>query len=233
MEWIELIGGDKIVVATLIVLFMVFTTVMVWDSISEYQKRKKVENAASAVFIDRPERIAREIGELAPSETGPEGQTEQLTELIEDSRKAISMGRLHNLYRNQIDLYQQQTRSRATWSFIFAIVAMSVGLGFVFWGGTVMLGGSETTQLAAGASISAIGGAVSAYIAKTFLDVHRLSISQLNRYFRQPVINDHILMAQRLAEDIGDDVSRKQAYEHVIKSISNLISASEDRDERV
>ena len=44
--------------------------------------------------------------------------------------------------------------------------------------------------------IAAIGGAISAYITKTFLDVHKVSLQQLNRYFAQPVINDHILMAQ-------------------------------------
>ena len=143
--------------------------------------------------------------------------------LIEESRTSLEMAGLSNLYSTQIQKYQQQTRSRATWSFLFAILAMSAGLAFVFWGGTIILRGTDAIQLAAGGTISAIGGGVSAFIVKTFLDVHRMSLDQLNHYFRQPVINDHILMAQRLAEEVGDDASRKKAYELIIPSISHLI----------
>jgi hypothetical protein len=139
---------------------------------------------------------------------------------------APSMGKLFNLYSKQIEQYQEQTRSRATWSFIFAIVAMSAGLGFVFWGGIVMLSGTETAQVAVGSVIAGIGGAVSAFIVKTFLDVHRLSLTQLNRYFQQPVVNDHILMVQRLAEEVGDNNIKQKAYETMITSLVKLIDST-------
>jgi len=91
-----------------------------------------------------------------------------------------------------------------------------------------MIASKGTEQIAAGAAISTIGGAVSAFITKTFLGVHRLSLTQLNRYFRQPVVNDHILMAQRLADAVGDPDSKKASYEMVIRSISKLIEAEAD-----
>ena len=65
-------------------------------------------------------------------------------------------------------------------------------------------------HVTAGASISAIGGGISAFITKTFLDVHKLSLTQLNGEFRQPVLNDNILMAQRLSDEVDDQDVRKQ-----------------------
>lgn len=136
-----------------------------------------------------------------------------------------SLGRLFNLYSKQIEKYQHETRSRATWSFGLALIAMFAGFGFLIWGGTVLLTAKETIVLASGGLISTVGGAISGYVAKTFLDVHKLSLTQLNRYFQQPVINDHILMAQRLAEESNDPETRKAGYEKIIDSLTKLIDA--------
>ena len=128
-----------------------------------------------------------------------------------ENQDGIKMERLFDLYSKQIEKYQIETRGRATLSFIFAILSMSLGMGFIFWGGSFILTDPNANHVAAGAAISAIGGGISAYITKTFLDVHKLSLTQLNRYFTQPVINDHIVMAQRLAEDVKDDEVRKKS----------------------
>ena len=45
-------------------------------------------------------------------------------------------------------------------------------------------------------------------------------------YFRQPVLNDHILMAQRLADESDDPETRKAAYAKIIDSVTALISAT-------
>ena len=119
----------------------------------------------------------------------------------EKNEQIFNQRRLFNLYSKQIEKYQQQIRSRAAISFMFAIFSMIAGLGFVIWGGTVLLTAKETIVIAAGGILAAIGGGVGGYITKTFLDVHKLSLNQLNRYFKQPVINDHILMAQRMAKN--------------------------------
>ncbi len=102
---------------------------------------------------------------------------------------------------------------------------MSFGFGFVIWGGSVLLTAKEPIVLAAGGLLSTVGGAVSGFITKTFLDVHKLSLKQLNRYFQQPVINDHILMVQRLADDSRDEEIRKKAYDKIIDSITKLIDS--------
>ncbi len=141
------------------------------------------------------------------------------------SSGAIPASHLFNLYSKQIEMYQQETRARASWSFICAIVAMFAGFGFVFWGGSLLLHAGETIVLAAGGLLAGVGGAVSAYITSTFLDVHKLSLAQLNHYFQQPVLNDHILMAQRLADESGDPATRLKAYEQTIASVNALIDS--------
>ncbi len=143
-----------------------------------------------------------------------------------ENQDGIKIEHLFHLYSKQIEKYQQETRTRATLSFIFAILSMCAGMGFMFWGGSFILAEPNANHVAAGAAISAIGGGISAYISKTFLDVHKLSLNQLNRYFTQPVINDHIVMAQRLAEDVKDDEVRKKSYEKIVGSITALIDAT-------
>ena len=101
---------------------------------------------------------------------------------------------------------------------------MFAGFGFIIWGGSVLLNAKETIVLAAGGLLSTVGGAVSGYITRTFLDVHKLSLAQLNHYFGQPVLNDHILMAQRLADESGDPQTRKEAYKIIINCIAGLIN---------
>lgn len=146
--------------------------------------------------------------------------------LAPESKDGIKIERLFDLYSKQIEKYQQETRTRATLSFLFAILSMCAGMGFMFWGGSFILVDPTANHVAAGAAISAIGGGISAYITTTFLDVHKLSLNQLNRYFTQPVINDHIVMAQRLAEDVKDDEVRKKSYEKIVNSITALIDAT-------
>jgi hypothetical protein len=129
-----------------------------------------------------------------------------------------SPSRLQKFYLAQMSVYQNETRKRARSSFACALIAMFSGLAFVIWGGFAM--GSNSV---AGASIGGLGGALSAFITKTFLDVHRVSLSQLNRYFRQPVIRTSVIEAQQLADLIGDKKVRQEAYLEIIGKVIMLI----------
>jgi uncharacterized integral membrane protein len=134
---------------------------------------------------------------------------------------------LFDLYNKQIDRYQTLTQNRAALSFLFAIGAMAVGLLFVFYGGYLATHPKDPNQWApatVGALLSGMGGAISTYISKTFLDVHRLSLLQLNHYFQQPVINSHVLVAQRIADAMdGMGENRKEAYVKILDSVVQLI----------
>ncbi len=199
-------------------------SVVSWNTFASSEVNAKVQEAEKKAYEIDPEEIKKTISSLHKSQEGLKEQADSIKTIIQESQNVIEMGRLFNLYSKQIEKYQIETRSRATWSFIFAILSMCAGMGFIFWGGQFILSAEGANHVAAGAAISAIG--ISAYITKTFLDVHKLSLTQLNRYFTQPVINDHIVMAQRLAEDVRDDEVRKKSYEKIIASVTALIDST-------
>ncbi|WP_298769163.1 hypothetical protein [uncultured Shewanella sp.] len=216
--------GDK----PLIVVAMAVTIVLklVLDYVKSKSNSEKVEKAEKAAFELSTYPLSSEISQLKDKHDTLKEATKQVKKVVEDNQNALVMGRLFNLYSKQIEKYQQETRTRASWSFVFAIVSMFLGMGFIFWGGAFILNDTGTDNVVAGAAISAIGGGISAYITKTFLDVHKLSLTQLNKYFKQPVINDNILMAQRLADEVDDIEVRKESYKNIITSITMLIDAN-------
>lgn len=199
----------------------------------EAKKRQKsavdaVREAEKQAFFTPEKDIDAKINKIINSQKNLDLKAEKLDELVKviaKEREATSVNKLFNLYNKQIEQYQQETRSRATLSFTFAIIAMLAGFAFVIWGGSVLLTASEAIALASGGILATVGGIVSGYIAKTFLGVHKLSLVQLNHYFQQPVINDHILMAQRLADDSDDPDTKKASYSLIIESITKLIDS--------
>jgi ABC-type multidrug transport system fused ATPase/permease subunit len=145
-----------------------------------------------------------------------------------ESDENLKIGKLFNLYHSQIDKYQQETQSRATTSFTYAVFAMLAGLAVLVWGGFILVYGGVSDHLISGSVVSAIGAATSAYITKTFLDVHKLSLIQLNHYFKQPVLNSHILTAQRLS-DVLNGRSKTKAFEDIIDKVVKLILAEQSQ----
>ncbi|MBP5957941.1 hypothetical protein ICA16_19885 [Pseudomonas anatoliensis] len=165
-------------------------------------------------------------GNSSECELSPEllaQRARDIDSLIRQNRDLLQVGRLFDLYSKQIEKYQTETQARAGWSFIFAIFSMLAGLSFVVGGGFHVLTNPGWEHVAAASAISGIGGAVGAFITKTFLDVHRLSLSQLNHYFRQPVVNAHVLTGQRLADQIDDPILRQKAYQHLLMQVASLI----------
>lgn len=191
-------------------------------SIAEYFRRKEVSKQI-AEAEERAFRTSKDGKQIAAN------QSKQSTKEVGNLTKDEEMKNLFNLFTKQVEGYQHETRRRANSSFFFAILSMIGGLIFVFWGGSFILSSEGADYAVAGASISAIGGGISAYITKTFLDVHKLSFTQLNRYFKQPVINEHILMAQRLTDDVDDLSFKRESYEKLINSINQLIIETNNR----
>jgi len=193
------------------------------EKVSDKKKETKLEEAEKQAFSGLPEAILEKMEKIDVSQAGLEFKTKELCELIDTSKQALQQGNLFNLYNRQIERYQDETRSRASWSFYIALIAMFAGFAFIFWGGQHILSQTSLDHLAAGSLIAAIGGSVSAYITKTFLDIHKVSLQQLNRYFAQPVINDHILMAQRLSDCLENQEAKQMGYQSIIASITALI----------
>lgn len=169
-----------------------------------FQVTKDADFSDLEAELTPPERFARERVKQAHAES-------------------VSAAKLSDLYAKQIEKYQTDTQARASWSFFFAVFSMLGGLGFVVWGGTHLLTSPGWEHVAGATAIAGIGGSIGAFIAKTFLDVHRLSLSQLNHYFRQPVVNAHVLTGQRLADQLVEPDARQKGYELLLQRVAELI----------
>lgn len=221
---------DEVTTAIIFASLAIVATKFVTDIRASRRAREQVLAAEKAAFKTGPEAFAAKTAELSASQEQLEKRTTQLQEILDRAQASLNVGLLFDLYNKQIEKYQTETQARAGWSFIFAIVAMFAGLSFVMWGGVVVVSGGGWEKVAAGSLISAIGGAVSAYITTTFLDVHRLSLLQLNRYFRQPVINANVLTAQRLADVMEAPEERNQAYIKILERVVDLIREGTDSE---
>lgn len=197
-----------------------------FDYMAEKANKNKLEAAESAaMLIDGISERIEEIKKIDADEYAKDNLMWKLDTFIEQHVDTINLqSMLKNNYL-QLNHYQQQTRSRASWSFIFAIIAMLAGLGFLFWGGAILFSQSQWEHIVSGSALSTIGGGVSAFITATFLKVHKSELKQLNHYFRQPVLRSYALMAVYFAELIDDEELRKKSYE---KTINKMIELMQD-----
>lgn len=71
------------------------------------------------------------------------------------------------------------------------------------------------------AGLTAVGAALSGYIARTYLRVYGRAQDQLNFYFREPLIMSYLLNAERLAEKLTGD-RREEIYAEMVREIERL-----------
>jgi hypothetical protein len=141
-------------------------------------------------------------------------------------RKDLERRALFDLYSKQIEKYQIETRGRAIWSFAWAVIAMLGGLTLLLFGAWHVFTGGGVDAIPVTA-VTIVGSAVSGFIAKTFLDAHQTSLIQLNHYFKQPVLNSHILTAQRLVELLDTGTPQQDAIKQIIAVVLDLIPAEQ------
>lgn len=139
----------------------------------------------------------------------------------------IEEGPLFQLYNEQLRIYQSETRTRARMSFSWAIFAMMVGFVVLAVGALLIITHPNQEGVLSGGSLATIGGALSAFITKTLLDVHKVSLAQLNRYFKQPVLNSHILTCVRLIKAIPPGLEHFGLYKLVIQEVVALLAAEQ------
>jgi hypothetical protein len=131
----------------------------------------------------------------------------QERELKEISRlkENIELPNLIELNRLMLDNYHgiatnQATRSfrssqRAMWTgFAWLILCFSAGFIFPNPGAPLLIG-----------SLAATGGALAAFLGRTYLRVYERSLQQLNQYFNQPLLNSYYLNAERLIDELSPD----------------------------
>ena len=122
MEWLASFFQDVVPVLIVIgisgsgIAVAIIGAIISWiQDRNQRRVRARVEQAEHQAFIEGPEAaLQSKIRELAASHEGLLERTQEIRKVIEESRTTIAMGRLFNLYSQQIEQYQQQTRARAT-----------------------------------------------------------------------------------------------------------------------
>ncbi|MFB6556383.1 hypothetical protein [Streptomyces sp. NPDC056405] len=153
-----------------------------------------------------------------------EAQAEYHRQALEKLRKTTELATLMELNQGQIGEYHRIVTDQADKAFKSSRTAMGVGLFLLVcaaFGGVYVPLEEIRWFIAALAAFSTL---LSGYLSRTYMILYRESISQLNRYFDQPVLNSYYLTAERLTA--GLDVEHAQA---VRQQIINEVLATSSR----
>ncbi|MEU8977477.1 hypothetical protein [Streptomyces sp. NPDC048309] len=144
---------------------------------------------------------------------------------LEKLRKTTELATLMELNQGQIGDYHKIVTVQADKAFKSSRMAMGVGLSLLvcaaFGGAYVSI---EEVRWFIGA-LAAFSTMLSGYISKTYFALYRDSISQLNRYFDQPVLNSYYLTAERLTHGLNSDQVtevRRQIINEVLATSSRM-----------
>jgi TRADD-N domain-containing protein len=129
---------------------------------------------------------------------------------------------LINANRLRIDSYEKVATYQAANSYAACQVAMFIGLAILSAGIIIALVYSQPSTQYAAAIVSAAGSAISAYIAKSFLDIQRSTMSQMRAYFRQAIVNNYVLTAERLAKDMSY-LTRENTHHMIIGQLMAIL----------
>ncbi len=124
--------------------------------------------------------------------------------------------------RRQMAAYDVLAQAQAKTAFRNSQMAMAAGLAVLIGGAVIAISVNDVATKVATASLTAIGGALSGYIAKTFLDSYKGAMRQLNFYFQQPLITSYLLAVQRLVNELTED-KRDAALAETIARINEML----------
>ncbi|MEW2404500.1 hypothetical protein [Streptomyces sp. NPDC046862] len=135
------------------------------------------------------------------------------------------------LNQGQIGEYHRIVTDQADKAFKPSRTAMGVGLFLLVcaaFGGVYVPLEEIRWFIAALAAFSTL---LSGYLSRTYMILYRESISQLNRYFDQPVLNSYYLTAERLTQSLDREhvvEIRRQIISEVLATSSRLGAKSAD-----
>lgn len=152
-------------------------------------------------------------------------QEEYHRQALAKLRSATELNTLMELNQGQIGDYHKIVTDQADKAFKSSRTAMWVGLVLLV---AAAIGGAkvpmEEMRWFLGA-LAAFSTLLSGYLSRTYMVLYRESISQLNRYFDQPVLNSYFLTAERLTVGLGVEHAqrvRQQIVDEVLASSSRL-----------
>ena len=136
--------------------------------------------------------------------------------------------------RLQLEAYDVLVRDQASSAFRNCQLAMAGGFLVLVAAIGFAIAGTDVTSKAIAGGLSALVGVLTGYLGKTFLEVHRETTQQLNRYSEQPVNTSYLLAAERTATTSAGESQRESLVIDVVERTLALLHADHlaaaDRD---
>lgn len=98
---------------------------------------------------------------------------------------------------------------QARMSYYASLVAASVSLLVLAFGGAVAVGIAPTTGKIAAGSVTAVGVALSGFLSATFMNTYRMAARQMSYYYGQPLVHCYLLHAEWLTLLLTKDPGSK------------------------
>ncbi|WP_189960038.1 TRADD-N-associated membrane domain-containing protein [Streptomyces alanosinicus] len=171
----------------------------------------------------------KEIAALKAAEETAEQQRELHAQQLSQLKTVTPLATLLELNQTQIDEYHRIATDQADRSFRSSQRAMALGLLIIvgcFAAGLYFTGGATKVFVA---SIAGVGAALAAFLNRTYLQMYGQTLSQLNRYFEQPVLTGYYLTAERLAQGLTDDPEsemRRRIIDQVLEASARMNNGS-------
>ncbi|WP_369780650.1 hypothetical protein [Streptomyces sp. R33] len=150
-------------------------------------------------------RIQRERADLKAVEDEAERHREADAQRLSQLKVVTPLATLLELNQTQIDEYHRIATDQADRSFRSSQRAMAIGLLVIIGCCAAGLYFQNAQVKVFVGSIAAVAAGLSAFLNRTYLQMYGQTLSQLNRYFEQPVLTGYYLTAERLAQDLKDD----------------------------
>jgi hypothetical protein len=169
--------------------------------------------------------IRREDLQLQATEEAAERQKEIDAQKLADLKTVTPLATLLELNQSQIDEYHRIATDQADRSFRSSQRAMALGLLVIVgcFAAGLYFGNGQTKVFVA--AIAGVAAALSAFLNRTYLQMYGQTLSQLNRYFEQPVLTGYYLTAERLAQNLGEDPEsemRRRIIDQVLEASARM-----------
>lgn len=178
-------------------------------------------------------RIKRERTELQAVQADAERQQAEHEQRLTELKTVTPLATLLELNQSQIDEYHRIATDQADRSFRSSQRAMAIGLIIIISCCAAGLYFQNAQVKIFVGSIAAVAAGLSAFLNRTYLQMYGQTLSQLNRYFEQPVLTGYYLTAERLAQGLKDDPEsemRRRIIDQVLQASAKMNGTTESEE---
>jgi len=146
---------------------------------------------------------------------------------VEDLKDDASLGKLLVLNRRQLDDYHLSSIRQQAVAFRNAQIAAAIGFAILVLGAILSMRQSSDTARYLAAGLSALGTALSGYVASVFFRSYRETSQEMARYYEEPFNTYEALMIERVADLEHHSELRTKIVEHLM--VHRLLDGMDDQ----